>query len=80
MSESEGQPELIWIRSTVECGLQFDEEFHSIPHHEWVAMTQTRREDYLVEVAEAHQNEFAPCGAEVVEPGAVPEEWKRYAR
>lgn len=80
MSEPEEQPDLVWIRSTVECGMQSDEAFHSIAHHEWVAMTGTQRANYLVEIAETHQNEFAPCGASVVEPGDVPEEWKRYAR
>jgi hypothetical protein len=67
--------ELVWIRSTVEVGLGDDEDFVAIPLAEWSGMTAFERDRCLVETAVTHQNNVAPCGAEVVDESEVPQEY-----
>jgi hypothetical protein len=69
--------DLVWIRTTVECGWELDEEFYSIPRAKWDAMTPEQREADMTDAAVDHQNNFAPCSAAVVDESEVPEYRKR---
>jgi hypothetical protein len=72
---SDTTPDLIWIRSSVEMGLDIDEEYLSIPRAQWEAMTADEKSDYLAEVAVEHQNNVAPAGASVVDIDEVPDSY-----
>lgn len=65
----------IWIRSTVECGPEVNEDFINVPRAQWDAMTAAEQSQYLVDVAVDHQNNVAPCGAQVVDPDEVPDSY-----
>lgn len=68
--------DMVWIYSLVEHPGGEDEDYISVPHSEWDAMTPGQHEAYLVEVAVIHQNNVAPCGASVVDESEVPDNFK----
>lgn len=54
------------IRSLVEYGTETDEDILDLPDG-WDDWTEKQQDDFLTECAVTHQNNVAPCGAEVVE-------------
>lgn len=68
--------DLVWICTTVECGMETDTDYFSIPREDWDGMSEKQQSDYLAESAVEHQNNFAPCGGSVVEETDVPDSFK----
>lgn len=67
--------DVVWVRSIVECGAEVFEDYVDIPRETWDSMTREQQKDYLIETAVDHQNNVAPCGAEVVDESEVPQDY-----
>jgi hypothetical protein len=59
--------EWVFVRSTVEMGLDTDTEWFTYPRAEWEALPEQERNKIRVEYAVQHQSNVAPCGASEAE-------------
>jgi hypothetical protein len=59
--------EWVFVRSTVEMGLDTDTEWFTYPRAAWEALSAGERDKIRVEYAVTHQSNVAPCGASEAE-------------
>jgi hypothetical protein len=73
--ETDPLAEWVFVKSSVEMGLDTDVEWFTHPRAAWEAMTDAERDNIRTEYAVQHQSNVAPCGAsEVDDLDDIPDE------